>query len=82
MPTLINNGRVITDSLEKAEVLNKQFYSVFTDKDLTNIPQVHQLEYSIMPEITFSISGIRNLLLDLDANKSPGPDSIATNYTT
>ena len=76
MPTLINNGTVITDSLEKAEVLNMQFYSVFTDEDLTNIPQV-QLEYPIMPEISCSISGVRNLL-NLETNKSPGPDSIPT----
>ena len=34
VPTLINNGKVITDSLEKAEALNNKFYSVFTDKHL------------------------------------------------
>ena len=37
--TLVTNGKTITDGLEKAEVLNDQFYDVFTDY-LTNIPKV------------------------------------------
>ena len=78
VPTLINNGKVITDSLEKAEALNNQFYSVFTDEDLFDLPQLDQLEYPMMPEISFSISGIHSLLLNLDSNKSPGPDSMTT----
>ena len=32
----------------------------------------------MMPEISFSISGIRSILLDLDSNKSPSPDSMPT----
>ena len=47
---LVSNGRVITDSLEKAEVLNNQFYSVFTDEDFVNIPQADQLECPTMLE--------------------------------
>ena len=73
---LISNGKTLTDSLEKAEVLNNQFYSVFTDEDLVNTPQIDQLEYPTMPEISFNTPGIHKLLLDLDTNKSPGPDSI------
>ena len=75
---MINNGKVITDSLEKAEALNNQFYSVFTDEDLFDLPQLDLLEYPMMPEISFSISGIHSLLLNLDSNKSPGPDSMTT----
>ena len=78
VPTLINNSKVITDSLEKAEALNNQFYSVFTDEDLFDLPQLDQLEYPMMSEISFSISGIHSLLLNLDSNKSPGPDSMIT----
>ena len=66
---MINNGKVITDSLEKAEALNNQFYSVFTDEDLFDLPQLDQLEHPMMPEISFSISGIHSLLLNLDSNK-------------
>ena len=76
VPALISNGKTLTDSLEKAEVLNNQFYSMFTDEDLINTPQIDQLEYPTMPEISFNTSGIHKLLLDLDTNKSPGPDLI------
>ena len=71
VPALISNGKTLTDSLEKAEVLNNQFYSVFTDEDLVNTPQIDQLEYPTMPEISFNTPGIHELLLDLDTNKSP-----------
>ena len=76
VPALISNGKTLTDSLEKAKALNNQFYSVFTDEDLVNTPQIDQLEYPTMPEISFNTLGIHKLLLDLDTNKSPGPDSI------
>ena len=58
VPALISNGKILTDSLEKAEVLNNQFYSVFTDEDLVNTPQIDQLEYPTMPEISFNTPGI------------------------
>ena len=45
VPALVSNGRTITDSLEKAKVLNYRFYSVFADEDFVNIPQADQLEY-------------------------------------
>ena len=48
MQTLVTNGRVITDSPGKVEVLN-QFYSVFTDRELVNISNIDQLEYPIIP---------------------------------
>ena len=44
VPALVSNGRTITDSLEKPEILNNQFYSVFMDEDFVNIPQADQLE--------------------------------------
>ena len=37
---LVSNNKTITDSFEKAEVLNDQFYVIFTDKDSENIPKV------------------------------------------
>ena len=43
-----------------------------------DLPQLDQLEHPMMPKISFSISGIHSLLLNLDSNKSPGPDSMIT----
>ena len=35
-----SNGQVKTENLEKAEILNKFFVSVFTKENLENIPNV------------------------------------------
>ena len=70
------NGRVLVDGAEKANVLNNQFYSVFTNEDLTNLPPVDLHPSISLPDISFSIDGIVNLLQGLDNNKSPIPDGI------
>ena len=54
-------------------LLNKQFQSVFTDENLSNIPNLGVGNYSTMPGITFSTSGIQCLLNNLDTNKAYGP---------
>ena len=75
--TLSSNGKSITDSFDKAELLNKQFHSVFTSEDLSNIPNMDSPPYSTMPDISFSVDGISKLLSELDPSKSPGPDGIS-----
>ena len=37
-PVLDDNGRLVTDSSKITEVFNKQFSSVFTAEDVSNIP--------------------------------------------
>ena len=37
-PVLDDNGRLVTDSSEMAEVFNKQFTSIFTAEDVSNVP--------------------------------------------
>ena len=34
------NSMTVSSSEDKAEVLNNQFYSVFTDEDISHIPEV------------------------------------------
>ena len=71
------NGKVLDlDGAEKADALNNQFYSVFTNGDLTNLPLADLEPHTSMSDISFSIDGIVNLLQCLDVNKSPGPDGI------
>ena len=38
---LLDNGVLHTDSLSKACILNKQFVSVFTREEVTDIPKLH-----------------------------------------
>ena len=60
--------------MSKAEVLNKQFCSVFT-KENNNIPIMNSRPYPPMNNIVFSINGIQRLLQNLKPGKAAGPDS-------
>jgi len=64
------NGKVLVDGAEKADALNSQFYSLFTNEDLTNLPPADSEPFISMSYISFSIGGIANLLQSLDASKS------------
>ena len=71
------NGMTISSSENKAEVLNTQLFSVFTDEDTSYIPEV-LYSFPDMPGISFNTEGIYKLLNELNINKSPGPDKIPT----
>ena len=69
---------IYTTAEQKYCTLNKQFQSVFTTEDLSNIPQ---LDYSVHPSIQnleFTTHGIQLLLEKLEPTKAPGPDQIPT----
>ena len=66
--TLIVDGIACTDTKAKAEALNNYFKSVFTQEDVTNIPNLENpatFEDPIpsMPEINFSLEESRNYYL-------------------
>ena len=69
-------GNIVTDSSEKAEILNEQFKSVFTIEDTTCIPDMGVSPYPPISNIDITVNGVRNLLDKCDVNKSPGPDNI------
>ena len=75
----LKDGQTICiNAKRKACILNNQFQSVFTTKDLLNTPQ---LDYSIHPSmenLSFTTHGIQLLLQKLDPAKAPGPDHIPT----
>jgi len=74
----VTNEITISKSKDKAETLNQQFYSVFTDEDLSSVPSSNS-SFPIVPNISFYVEGIYRLLNNLNIYKSPGPDKIATN---
>ena len=65
-----------TDSLEKANILNQYFSSVFTVEDNTEPPTMNYSNIPDMPPITVHINGVTKLLSDIKPYKSPGPDDI------
>ncbi len=66
----------ISDNKEKAEILNKQFTSVFTKEDTLNVPDLGPSIYPNIPALTVSTIGVEKQLKELNPNKAQGPDEI------
>ena len=58
-----SDGNPVTDSLGKAELLNKQFKSVFIIEPAGDLPNKGPSPYPTMPDITITSQGIENLLM-------------------
>jgi hypothetical protein len=82
-----STGTMKTNNIEKANILNKQFQSVFTSKSPLSLKQccMKQLskllpsghsQYSHMPDITIDRTGLLKLLANLKPDKAAGPDRI------
>ena len=83
VPPLKENGQLITNAKEKAQVLNRQFNSAFSDgkqysdADINSKCNLPEQKAPPMPDIVVDENGIRKLLENLDPSKAPGPDSIS-----
>ena len=75
-PLKSQDGFLKSDSTSKAEILNTQFKSVFTEEDLSNLPHKGESPYPNMNNIEVSEKGVLKLLQNLRQNKATGPDSI------
>ena len=76
---LEHQGKVYTDSLSKANLLNNQFASVFTREDLSHIPEMSGNQVPDIPDVDIQIESVIKLLQELDSHKANGPDSIPAN---
>src|SRR6185312_5962965 len=83
LPTLKTaDGKLITNTKEKADVLNQHFQSVFTrdtDVPVPNFPSRTNSIFSLN-DIILTKVGIVKLINDLNSNKSPGPDEISAKF--
>ena len=66
----------MTDSKEKADILNNQFHSVFTEEGEAILPPLGNGQQKIMNDIYVHPDGVRSYLSKLNPNKASGPDSI------
>ena len=78
IPTLRQGDSVFISDKDKANLLNKQFESVFTRDNgfLPSTPSISHNIYSSIGEIKFDEAGVRKLLTTLNTSKSCGPDGI------
>ena len=74
-----DQGLIHTDSNNKANILNKQFSSVFNkNEDLDSIPDKGPSPHPSIDDITMKQEGIRKLLANLNPHKATGSDNIPT----
>ena len=73
---LKKDGRSATSPQQKAEMLNAQFSSVFTEEDTENLPQLSK-QYPSLSILSVSAIGVEKLLLNLNASKAAGPDKLS-----
>ena len=74
---LSKGGDLIADAIEKANMLNEQFQSVFTSESDNPMPDKGTSKHPNIPLQTISIPGIKKLLNNINPRKDTGPDNIS-----
>ena len=75
--SLRENGILKTDTVDKANICNKQFQSAFTRETDSEIPSKGTSPFTAMGEITVDPKGVLKLLNGLKVHKAPGPDGLS-----
>ena len=75
--SLRENGILKTNTLDKANICNRQFESAFTRESDTEIPSNGTSPFSPMGEITVDPKGVLKLLNNLNIHKASGPDGLS-----
>ncbi|MEW8547322.1 MAG: reverse transcriptase domain-containing protein, partial [Candidatus Thiodiazotropha sp.] len=73
---LSSDGVNHSDSLKKANILNTQFTSVFTNEDTSNVPKLNSTDHPSVKSIVVNRKGVLKLLNDINPYKATGPDAI------
>ena len=76
-PLKDKEGNIISGDVEKAEMLNEYFVSVFTKEDISNMPSVPMVYQGSNPlsELDITIAKVKEKIRKLDRNKAQGPDN-------
>ena len=75
--TPLKDGTIIyCDPMQKANILNHQYISVFTGDTKTSLPDLGPSQYPSMEDITVSCEGVVKLLKNLKPHMVAGPDDI------
>ena len=70
-------AQLTTDAVGKANALNHQFQSVFTQETPLTPDHHHPQQYPDIPDLNFTTKGVEKLLQNLNPAKSTGPDNLA-----
>ena len=71
-----HNDTTITDSHEKSNIFNNYFTSIFTQEDLSLLPELNDSPFPEISHISVSLGGVTNLIQNLNPHKATRPDGI------
>ena len=71
---LKSDDKLVTDAAGKADILNRQFSSVFTQEQINTMPDKGASPYPNLPKITITRNGVEALLQKVKPKKASGPD--------
>ena len=74
--TLKHQGSTYSNSQEKANLLAGYFSSVFTNEDVSHIPDLSGETLPSIPQIVVHSDGVAQLLSNIKVNKASGPDNL------
>ena len=74
---LKDKGRLCNAAVDKANILNRQYQSVFTQEEPGKAPCPDGLSYPDMNEFTVTTSEIHKLIQHLNPWKAAGPDNLS-----
>ncbi|KAL8579531.1 hypothetical protein ACOMHN_025484 [Nucella lapillus] len=85
VPPLKVQGRLVTDSKAKAEALNSQFFTAFSEGKQYKSTEVREKcsmpgsreDFPTMPVFSITPPGVEKLLANLNPAKAAGPDNIS-----
>ena len=75
-PLRNTDGLIYSDAKSKADILNNQFSSVFTQEPKDNLPDLGISTHPEMTPITINEAGVWKLLQNIKPHKAAGPDNI------
>ena len=73
---LKENGRRFSRAKGKADIIGRQYESVYTHVDVSSISEPVREPFPQMKELQISVEGVTKLLRKVNPNKASGPDSI------
>jgi hypothetical protein len=77
---LKKDGISHSDPCAKAEILNAQFSSVFTEEDVESLPNMGPNLQETAPPLQIHEKGVKKLLENLNPHKATGPDQISSRF--
>ena len=83
-PLTYEDGNVISDSKDMAQVRNQYFITVFTDENMDNIPEPRCLcsDENILKDVDVSYEAGLNKLEETDPEKAPRRRQHPSGHTT